>query len=343
MLVDLRSDTLTMPSPEMRRAMHDAELGDDVFGEDPTVRRLEERAAALTGKEAGLFVASGTMGNLLALLSLATRGHEVIVEADSHAFLYEGGGAASLGGIQLRPLSSDRGVLDAAQLSAAIRPTGDTHQPLTAAICIENTHNRHGGTCWPLAALAEARTIADRVGIPIHMDGARLFNAAVALGVEATEVAGYADTVSFCVSKGLGAPVGSVLCGPAQVIADARRWRKAVGGGWREAGVLAAAGVYGLEHMRDRLVEDHANARTLAEGLAEMPGVAIDLSRVETNLVIFDLRSMTSEAFLARCSERGLKGGSSVPGRIRFTTRYGIEPAHVQHALAVCSEVLGAG
>lgn len=339
--VDLRSDTLTMPGPDMRRAMAEAELGDDVFGEDPSINRLEARAAALTGKEAAVFVATGTMGNLLAVLALARSGQEVIADADSHLFLSEGAGAAALGGIQIRQVPTEDGVLAAGQVRAAVRATDDHHQPLTAAVCVENTHNRHGGVVWPLEALAAVREVADEHGFPVHMDGARIFNAATTLGVSAGEIAAVADTVTFCISKGLGAPVGSILCGPADTIERARRWRKAVGGGWREAGVLAAAGLWALDHMVDRLADDHANARTLAEGLAELPGVRIDLGRVQSNIVRFDVPEMGAREFAASCRTRGVLGGASSAG-VRFVTHYGIEAGDIQRALSVCSEVLSA-
>ena len=339
--VDLRSDTLTMPGPDMRRAMAEAEVGDDVFGEDPSINRLEARAASAMGKEAAVFVATGTMGNLLAILSLASSGQELIADADSHLFQSEGAGAAALGGIQVRQVPTEAGVLGADQVRAAVRATDDHHQPLTAAVCVENTHNRHGGVVWPLEALHAVRRVADEHGISVHMDGARIFNAAAALGMPAGEIAAVSDTVTFCVSKGLGAPVGSVLCGPARTIERARRWRKAVGGGWREAGVLAAAGLWALDHMVDRLADDHANARTLAEGLAELPGVRIDLSRVQTNIVRFELTGMSAAEFVAGCRERGVLGGGS--GRaVRFVTHFGIEASDVQHALSACSDVLSA-
>ena len=340
-VVDLRSDTLTMPTDEMRRAMADAELGDDVFGEDPTVNRFQERAAAAVGKEAGLFVASGTMGNLLGILAQVPAGRELIADSESHVFLYEGAGTATLGGIQVRPLATERGVMSGAQVQAAFRPPHDYHQPLTGGVTIENTHNRHGGVAWPLSAVREVADTAHEHGVPVHMDGARIFNAALAAGATPAEVAAPCDTVTFCVSKGLGAPVGSVLCGPADVIDRAARWRKMVGGGWREAGVLAAAGVLALEKGIDHLAADHANARTLAEGLSELPGIQIDLDRVQSNLVIFHLTSMRAEQFLAECGARGLKGGGG-NGRVRFVTRYGISAADVQRALEICAQVLGA-
>jgi threonine aldolase len=338
--VDLRSDTLTMPTPEMRRAMAGAELGDDVFGEDPTVNRLQERAAAMLGKEAALMVASGTMGNLLGLLVNARSGEEAITDADSHIFLAEGGGAASVGGIQLRPLPTERGVLSPEQVRAAIRPD-DVHHPRSAAVCIEDTHNRHGGVVWSLDELRSVAEVAHQHGLKVHLDGARIFNAAVALGVSAREIAEPADTVTFCVSKGLGAPVGSLFCGSRETVEYARRWRKLLGGGWREAGVLAAAGLLALDNV-PRLAEDHANARVLAEGLAELPGVEIDLSRVQTNLVFFRTKSMPAAEFVRECASRGVLGGASDGSRVRFVTHLGVAPAGIQRALEVCSEVLSA-
>lgn len=337
--VDLRSDTLTMPTDGMRRAMAEAPLGDDVYGEDPTVNRLQERAAELLGTEAALLVPSGTMGNLLGILVNARSGQEIIADADSHVFLYEGGGAAALGGMQIRPLATERGLLSAEQVTAAIRPPDD-HQPVSAALCIENTHNRHGGVVWPPEALDAVVEAARRGGLAVHMDGARLFNAAVALGVPAREIAARADTVTFCLSKGLGAPVGSILCGTRDRVAEARRWRKMLGGGWREAGMLAAAGLVALDTMVDRLAEDHANARTLAEGLAELPGVEVDLARVETNIVLISLTAMAPEAFLSECAARGVLGGGMGGRLVRFVTRHGVTAADVQQALAVCSDVL---
>ena len=338
--VDLRSDTLTLPTAGMRRAMAQAELGDDVFGEDPTINRLEERAAALMGKEAAVFVASGTMGNLLAVLSLAGSGQEVIADADAHVFVSEGGGAAALGGVQIRQVSTEAGVMSADQVREAMRPTDDYHAPLTAAVCVEDTHNRHGGVVWPLPALRAVREVADAHGVALHMDGARIFNAAVAQDLQPGEIASVADTVTFCLSKGLSAPVGSVLCGPAGTIDRARRWRKALGGGWREAGVLAAAGLWALDHMVERLVEDHANARTLAEGLAELPGVSISLARVQTNIVRFEVTSMTAAEFVAACRRLGLRGGATGRHGVRFVTHFGVDPPDVQRALAACSDVL---
>jgi threonine aldolase len=339
--VDLRSDTLTMPSPGMREAMAAAELGDDVWGEDPTINRLQEVAAQRLGKEAALFVSSGTMGNLLGLLVSARSGQEIIADAGSHAFLSETGGAAALGGIQIMPVRTEAGIMTPEQVAEAVR-VEDVHHPRTAAVTFEDTHNYHGGIAWPLADLRAAATEAHRQGLSVHLDGARLFNAAVATRTDPREIAACADTVTFCLSKGLGAPAGSVLLGPAEKIAEARRWRKMLGGGMREIGMLGAAGLYALDNMVDRLAEDHTNARTLAEGLAEMDGIRIDLARVQTNLVIFELERMAPDDFVAECDRRGVKGAMVSRRQVRLVTHYGIEAAHIQETLSVISEVLAA-
>jgi threonine aldolase len=340
-VVDMRSDTLTMPTAAMRKAMSEAELGDDVFGEDPNVNRLQERAAEVLGKEAAVFVPSGTMANLIGVLVNARNGQEVIADADSHLFLLEGAGTATVGGIQVRPVPTPRGVMQPEQVAAVIRPTDDVHQPLSAAVCVEDTHNRHGGVVWPLRDLRAVSDLAHARGLRVHLDGARLFNAAVALDVPAREIADCADTVAFCLSKGLGAPVGSLLCGERDRVDAAVRWRKLLGGGWREAGMLAAAGLLALD-MVDRLAEDHANARTLAEGLAELPGIDLDLSRVETNIVRFRVTGMPTDRFLAECEGRGVRGAGSDASGVRFVTHLGVDTEGIQHALAVCSEVLSA-
>ncbi len=338
--IDLRSDTVTLPTADMLRAMTSAPLGDDVFGDDPTVNRLEETAAERMGKQAALFVASGTMGNLLGLLVSARSGQEVIADADSHLFLNEAAGAAVVGGIQVRQVPTERGILSPAQVLAALRPGDDDHQPLSAAVMIENTHNWHGGVAWSLSDLRQLSETAHAHGLAVHLDGARVFNAAVATGVDVRVIAECTDTVSFCLSKGLCCPVGSLLCGPAGKIRQARRWRKMLGGGMRQAGVLAAAGLVALETMVDRLVDDHQNARALAEGLAELPGIDCDLSRVQTNLVYFRLKHMDAASFLAACSGQGLRGGAHGPDLVRFVTHHGISPAGIQRALMICREAL---
>jgi threonine aldolase len=338
--IDLRSDTVTRPTADMLRAMTSAPLGDDVFGDDPTVNRLEETAAERMGKEAALFVASGTMGNLLGVLVNARSGQEVIADADSHLFLNEAAGAAVVGGVQIRQVPTERGVLSPAQVLAALRPDDDDHQPLSAAVMIENTHNWHGGVAWSLPELQRLSETARAHGLAVHLDGARVFNAAVATGVDVRIIAEGSDTVSFCLSKGLCCPVGSLLCGPAGKIRQARRWRKMLGGGMRQAGVLAAAGLVALETMVDRLADDHQNARALAEGLAELPGIDCDLSRVQTNLVYFRLKHMDAASFLAACSGQGLRGGAHGPDLVRFVTHHGISQADIQRALAICREAL---
>jgi threonine aldolase len=340
--IDLRSDTVSMPTPEMRRAMASAELGDDVFGDDPTVNRLEEVAAARLGKEAAVFVPSGTMGNLIGIAVSARLGEELIADADSHIFLNETAGAAAVAGVQIRPVKTAGGLMTPEQITEVVRPRDDPHQPFTAAISFENTHNRHGGIVWPLDALRSAAKAARSHGLRVHLDGARIFNAAVALGVEASAIAGEADTVTFCLSKGLACPAGSLFCGPRETVHEARRWRKRLGGGMRQTGVLAAAGLIALDQMIDRLAEDHANARTLAEGLAELPGVSCDLARVQTNLVYFDLKAMSPQAFTDECARRGLLVAPTGTRQMRFVTHHGVGAQDVQSALSICDEVLSA-
>ena len=342
MTIDLRSDTVAMPSPEMRRAMVEAPLGDDVFGDDPTTNRLLEVAAERMGKEAATFVPSGTMGNLIGVAVNAQRGQELIADADSHVFYYETAGAAAVCGVQIRPLPTEAGVMSPAQIVAAVRPRDDPHEPISAAVTFEDTHNRHGGVAWPLDSLRAASKAAHQQGLRVHLDGARIFNAAVALGVEASDIAACADTVTFCLSKGLACPIGSILCGSEEDVGEAKRWRKRLGGGMRQVGVLAAAGLIALDHMVDRLAEDHANARTLAEGLAEMSGVTCDLSRVQTNLVYFDLDTMPAAEFTDECTRRGLLSAPTAAHTMRLVTHYGITAEDVQSALRICDEVLSA-
>src|SRR5213082_1593009 len=331
-----------MPSPEMRQAMVTAPLGDDVFGDDPTTNRLMEVAAARMGKQAATIVPSHTMGNLIGIAVNARSGEELIADADSHAFYYEAAGAAAVCGVQIRPVITEAGVMSPRQIVEAVRPRDDTHQPLTAAITFENTHNRHGGVVWPLDDLRAASDAAHSQGLRVHLDGARIFNAAVALNVEAADIASCADTVTFCLSKGLACPVGSIFCGSEEDVEQARRWRKRLGGGMRQVGVLAAAGLIALDHMVDRLAEDHSNAHTLAEGLAELPGVKCDVERVQTNLVFFDLEGMKADHFVDECHKRGLLTASVAPHRIRFVTHYGIDAGDIQDALRICEEVLTA-
>jgi threonine aldolase len=341
-VIDLRSDTVAMPSPEMRQAMATADLGDDVFGDDPTVNRLLEVAAGRLGKEAAVFIPSGTMGNVLGVAVNAGRGEELIADAQSHVFIFETAGAAALAGVQIRPVSTESGVMTPEQIAASVRPRDDPHQPISAAITFEDTHNLHGGIVWPLEALRAASDTAHAHGMRVHLDGARIFNAAVAQGLGVAEIAACADTVTFCLSKGLACPAGSIFLGSREDVEKAHRWRKRLGGAMRQTGVLAAAGLIALDKMVDRLAEDHANARTLAEGLAELPGVRCDLSRVQTNLVFFELEKMKAPAFNDECAKRGVLGDWSGPARMRFVTHYGISAQDVQAALQVCEDVLSA-
>jgi len=341
-MIDLRSDTVTLPTLRMREAMAHAEVGDDVYGEDPTVNRLEAMAAERMGKEAGLFVVSGTMGNLVALLTHCGRGHEVILGDLSHTFLYEAGGSSALGGIHPRTVPNQPdGTLDLDDIEAAIRGE-NPHYPRTRLICLENTHNRCGGAVLRPEYMAAVRRIADRHGVAVHLDGARIFNAAVALGLPASELTKDVDSVTFCLSKGLSAPVGSVLCGSADFIYEARRARKIVGGGMRQAGIIAAAGIVALEEMVDQLAEDHANAKRLAQGLADMPGIAIDPDSVQTDIVIFELArdDMTPAELADGLREQGILLSPIGGRRLRAVTHYGIEVTDIDAALRAFRDVL---
>ncbi|OGW68714.1 MAG: threonine aldolase [Nitrospirae bacterium RIFCSPLOWO2_01_FULL_62_17] len=290
-MIDLRSDTVTKPSEAMRQAMARAEVGDDVYGEDPTVNRLQEMGAALVGKAVALFVPSGTMANQLALRAQAPPGQEVIVESRCHMVRYEQGAGSALAGVQFHWIVGQRGIMAPEQVEAAIRPK-DLHTIQTALICVENTHNSGGGTVYPLATIERIGAIARQRGLPLHLDGARLFNAVTATGASATEYAKHCTTVSFCLSKGLGAPAGSLLATNDRDMVDRlRRFRRMYGGGMRQAGILAAAGIYALEHNIARLKDDHDHATRLAHLLAQIPTVTLDLKSVETNMIFFDVKS----------------------------------------------------
>lgn len=342
-MIDLRSDTVTQPTPAMREAIYRAKVGDDVKGEDPTVNQLEEMAAERMGKPAALFVASGTMGNLVAMLAHCQRREEVILGDLAHSFLYEAGGMAVLGGIPPRPLPNQPdGTIRLHEIEAAIRPD-DPHFPRSRLIVLENTHNRCGGVAIPPDYFAAVREIADQQELKVHLDGARIFNAAVALGVDPREITRHVDSVSFCLSKGLSAPVGSLLCGDVDFIYHARRIRKVLGGGMRQAGILAAAGIVALEQMVDRLAEDHVRARRLAEGIATIPGLTIDLERVQTNIVFFDLAEdakPTPQEMVARLCERGVLIGHYSGRGFRAVTHCWIDDAGIETALAALAEVL---
>ncbi len=327
---DLRSDTVTRPTPEMKRAMIEAPLGDDVLGDDPTVKRLEAMIAEITGKERGLFFPSGTQANQTAIQVHAGRGHEVLLERRSHIFNYEAGAPAALSGVQLHPVDTIDGALRPADLEGRVRPLNE-HFPQTRLVCLENTHNGHGGRIYPIADMeAISRWARDR-GLAVHLDGARLFNAVVASGVAPERWAACADTVSICLSKGLGAPVGSLLCGGRDFIKATRRWRKMLGGGMRQAGVIAAAGIVALETMVERLADDHEHARLLAQGLAQVPGFRIDPDAVQTNIVISDVPDAIS--LTRKLREAGLLTTIYGPTRLRMVTHYGIERTDIEEAL----------
>jgi threonine aldolase len=341
--IDLRSDTVTLPTPEMRRAMAEAVVGDDVYGEDPTINRLEALAAERVGKPAAVLVTSGTMGNLCAILAHCDRGQEALIGDESHIYHYEGGGASVLGGVAMHLVPTEAtGELPLAALANAVRDPEDAHEAITRLICLESTHNRCGGVVLSTAYMQSVHRFAQERGLLVHLDGARLFNAAVALGVDAREITRHVDTVQFCLSKGLAAPVGSILAGDAAFIARARRVRKMVGGGMRQAGIIAAAGIVALERMVGRLAEDHANARLLAEGLATFPQVKIDLGTVQSDIVIFRLHEGygTPEALARAAAERGLLIGGIGRGYVRAVTHYGIDAGDIEEALEIVRATL---
>lgn len=340
-LIDLRSDTVTKPTEAMRQAMFEAEVGDDVYGEDPTVLQLEALAADVLGKEAALFVTSGTQGNQVAIATHAGRGEEVIAEAEAHIFYYEAAAVSAIAGAQIRQLKGKRGALDPDEVDAAIREP-NVHHPRTALISLENTHNRAGGTVIPLANLQAIRRIADNHGVPVHMDGARLFNAAVASGVSAKDIAAMVDTVQICLSKGLCAPVGSLIAGPRDFIERARQWRKRLGGGMRQAGVIAAPGIVALNQMVDRLADDHANAKWLAERLARMPGVTVGLDSVQTNIVIADIAGTGRSVpeFLADLKQAGVVATSFGGSLVRFVTHHDVTRADLEVAVPAIARVI---
>ena len=357
-VIDLRSDTVTHPTPAMRRAIAEAPVGDDVFGDDPTVNALEARAAGLLGKEAGLFVASGTMGNLVSLMAHLPRGHEAIAGATTHTVMDEAGGHAVVVGATIRPMAEQLdGTIDPQAIAQAFRDPSDLHEPLTGLVVLENTHAHTGGRPLSLDYERAVATVAHERGVPLHIDGARFFNAAIALGVDARALAEPADSVTFCLSKGLAAPIGSVVVGSAAFIARARRARKLLGGGMRQVGVLAAAGLVALSDGPDgtirRLADDHANARRLAEGLAGLDGVyspgglgqsgdgPLDPRRAVTNFVLFRVRR-DREAFLGAIEARGVLMVPYAGGSIRAVTHYGVETADVDRVVSVVADALRA-
>ena len=341
-IIDLRSDTITRPTSSMRRAMAEAEVGDDVFGEDPTVNRLEKIAAVRLGKQAALFVASGTMGNLVSVLSHCGRGDEVILGDLAHMHLFEQGGMAALGGVHPRTVQNrPDGSMDLSAVEGAIRPD-DMHYPRTRLIAVENTHNLCHGSPLSSAYMRDLRELADKYGLKIHIDGARIFNSAAAQNVDVRELTADADSVSFCLSKALAAPVGSVVCGCSEFIARARRARKALGGGMRQAGVLAAAGIVALDEMVERLAEDHYNARRLAEGLHQIHGLSISLELVKSNIVFIGVNreGMTSQLLSERLKAQGILILPIGPNRLRAVTNYHVTSPDIDYTLNVFRKLL---
>ena len=339
-VIDLRSDTMTRPSSAMRQAMANAEVGDDCFGEDPTVNRLEEAMATIVGKEAGLFVTSGTQGNQLAVRAQTHHGNEIVAEQYAHLFIAEAGALAGLAGVQARLLPGDHGVITPEQIEAVVQPK-NVHYGRTALVAVENTHNKSGGTPWPLQALADIHDFVELQDIRVHMDGARLFNACVATGIPAHEYGQYADTVSICLSKGLGAPVGSVLVGDEETIDRARYFRKMYGGGMRQAGIIAAAGLYALEHNISRLAEDHAKARQLAEGLSAIDAVELDIEEVRTNMIFFRLcNGLDPFHIVDKLDQNGVKMMAMSPGVIRAVTHLDVSCEQIEQTIGICQSVL---
>ena len=339
-LVDLRSDTVTRPVPAMRQAMAQADVGDDVFGEDPTVRRLQERVAELLGMEAALFVPTGVMANQIALRAHTTHGDEVIIGRGAHCWRHESGALGALAGVQTQMIGTD-GTFTAAEVRAAFKPD-DPYQAPTRVVEVENTHNMAGGIVWDRAQLAEVVAEAHRLGMRAHLDGARLWNAAVATGASEKELAAGFDSVSVCLSKGLGAPVGSVVAGSRELIKACHRFRKMYGGGMRQVGILAAAGLYALDHHRARLADDHANARAMAEALAGARGLRVDVARVHTNIVMIDVDRGPLPPLLEAAKARGVLVGSAGPQRIRAVTHLDVDRDGVLHAAKVLAEVVAA-
>lgn len=305
-MIDLRSDTVTKPSKEMRQAMYEAEVGDDVFKEDPTVNKLEEYAAELLGKESALFVTSGVMGNQICLNVLTNPGDEVICERDAHIFNYESASPAKLSGIQLLPVEGENGIITAEQIEPLIRPSSAYYMPRTKVIEVENTHNRASGSIWPIEKIIELKKLANKYNLYLHLDGARIWNASVASGISVKEYASYFDTVSCCLSKGLGAPVGSIIAGTKEFIKEAYRIRKSWGGGMRQVGIIAAAGLYALKNNIQRLKEDHEKAKYLAHKISEIPNLEINLDAVQTNIILFKPLTIGVDEGIRRCKEEGL-------------------------------------
>ncbi|MDH4223954.1 MAG: low-specificity L-threonine aldolase [candidate division Zixibacteria bacterium] len=338
--IDLRSDTVTRPSPGMRKAIFEAEVGDDVLGDDPTVKRLEIMVATLLGKEEAVYVPSGTMGNQVALKSLTSPGEEVILDVGSHIYNNEAGAASALSGLQLHPIKGERGILSSVQILQEIRPL-NIHHPQTALVVLENTHNSAGGTIYPLEVIQDVHKVAKEHNLKMHLDGARLWNASVATGIPLKEYAKYFDSVSVCLSKGLGAPIGSVVSGNPEFIKRARRNRKMFGGGMRQVGIIAAAGIYAVENNIERLADDHKNAKILAEALAKLEGINIDMETVQTNMVIFEIKDEKKDAFwlVEKLKENDILTLASGKKKMRLVTHLDVNEEDIQKTIEVFERV----
>ncbi len=339
--IDLRSDTVTKPTGAMRQAMAEANVGDDVMGDDPTVKELERHTAALLGKEAAVFVPSGTMANQVAIRCHTQPGDEMLLDANAHIYWYEAGASAALSGVICRILPGVRGVFSAADVRAALRPK-DIHFPPTRLLAVENTHNRGGGSIWTLEQIQGVCSVAREEGIRTHLDGARMWNASVATGIAESEYAKEFDSVSVCFSKGLGAPVGSALAGSAEFVARARRFRKQFGGGMRQAGIIAAGGLYALRHHRKRLADDHANARRLASGLDEIPGIHVNSDIIDTNMVYFDVEDRTAKQFADLLKEKNVLVLPTGAHTIRAVTSLAVDVDDIYQAIGAVRDIMAA-
>jgi threonine aldolase len=339
--IDLRSDTVTLPTKEMLEAIMRAKLGDDVYGEDPTVNQLQEMAAEKMGKEAALLVPSGTQANLTSLMSNCKRGDQILLESESHIYWYEVGGVSAIAGLLPWPLETSVGVFNLDELEAAIRPK-NIHYPELTLICIENTHNRHGGTIITPNQLKATSTVAKQHSIRVYMDGARIFNAAVGLGVDPKEFTKHVDNLMFCLSKGLSCPVGSLIVGTHEFIEKARKIRKILGGGMRQAGIIAAPGIIALEKMTTRLKTDHENAKLLAEKLSKISGIEVDLSKIQTNIVTFILTdsAINDNTFIGELKENGILGLTQSKNKVRLVTHLGIEKEHIEKTAVTIEKIL---
>jgi len=337
--IDLRSDTVTRPSEKMRKAMYEAEVGDDVFQEDPTVNKLQEYAAEILGKEAALFVPSGTMGNQICLNVLTNPGDEIICEYGAHIFNYESGSIAGLSGVQIHPLQGKHGVLSPTQVEEAIRPKSAYYMPRTKVIEVENTHNRAGGTIHPLENIKALQQLARKYELYFHLDGARIWNASAATGISVREYASYFDTISCCLSKGLGAPIGSIIAGTKDFIKDAFRVRKAWGGGMRQVGVIAAAGLFALQNNRERLIEDHEKAKMIANAIANISSLSIDREAVQTNIIIFKPLKINVETAISKLKEKGLLVSMGNVGYLRIVTHLDVSFDEIKEAIKILQDV----